>query len=88
MRQAHEIERMSLVVRDLDERVVVVGLHDGANGSCRPPAGVGYELNDVEGVVSGTGHQKEVAGPQGMSTDVETRRGGRSPATNQIVATR
>jgi hypothetical protein len=61
MRQAHEIQRVPLVIRDLDECALVVGLEDGANGPRRPPAGIDNQLDDVKSAVSGMSHQDEVS---------------------------
>ena len=78
VRERDEIEPMSAIVADLDERLLGVGLHDGSDRSGRPSAGVDFELDDVEDLVLHGGHVGIVAVGHGMSTHVEVRRGAAS----------
>lgn len=87
VRERDEIEPMSAIVADLDERLVGVGLHDGSDRSGRPSAAVDFELDDIEDLVVDSGHVGIVAVGHGMSTHVEVRRGAASVATIQVVMT-
>lgn len=86
MGERHEVQRMPAGIGDLDHRGRLVGLHDGPDGARRPPTGLGEELDDI---VLGVAlrHRVIVAAGHGMSTQIETNRGGRSLSTSQIVAT-
>lgn len=88
MWQADEVCGVAAVVGDLHECALVVGLDDGALCPGGPAPGRGQELDYVEDGVSAGGHIPEsVASGHGMSTQVETSRGGCSPSMIQIVAT-
>lgn len=88
MRHGDEVERVSAVVVDLDERLLGVGLHDRADGAGGPSAGVGQELDDIEDRVLWISHGLLIlAAIHGMSTQVEVRRGGPSPSVIQVVTT-
>ena len=88
MRQAYEVRGPTAVVGDLHQGTLIVGLDDGAPGPGGPAPGGGEELDDVEDGVSAVAHTPESVAPgHGMSTQVETSRGGCSPWIIQIVAT-
>lgn len=88
MRQRDEVEGMATVIADLDKRLLGVRLHDRADRSGGPAAGIDGELDDVENWISCGRHSVWIlAGRHGMSTHVEVRRGGESPSTIQVVTT-
>jgi hypothetical protein len=88
VREAHEVCGPAAVVSDLHEGALVVGLDDGAPRPRGPAPGRGTELDYVEDGVSEVGHTPNSVAPvYGISTQVETSRGGCSPAMIQIAAT-
>jgi hypothetical protein len=46
-----EIERVAAIVVDLDQRQLIVGLYDGADGSGRPASGGDQQLDHIENCV-------------------------------------
>lgn len=87
VRERHEIESVTAVIADLDERLVGVGLHHGSDRPGRPPARIDFELDNVEDLVWDRGHIGIVAVGHGMSTQVDVRRGAAAAATIQVVTT-
>lgn len=86
--QGNEVEAVAAVVGDLDEDTPVVGLDDRADGSGGPSARLSAQLDDVEYLMFGVGHRAHsLAAIQGMSTQVEVRRGGVLPSISQVVTT-
>jgi hypothetical protein len=50
--EGDEVERVSVIVADLDECSLVVGLDDGPDRAGRPTAGIDEQFDDVEHSVS------------------------------------
>lgn len=48
MRQRDEVERVSAIVGDLDQRLVIVGLDDRSDGASRPAAWIDEQLDHCE----------------------------------------
>lgn len=88
VRESDEVESVSAVVADLNERLVAVSLDNGPEGAGGPPAGVDPKLDDGEDLVLDDCHRLViVAAAQGMSTQVEVNRGGAPAAIIQVVTT-
>ena len=83
-----EIQRVPAVVADLDQRELIVGLHDRPDRSGWPAPRVDKRLHHIQNLVPRICHRPMIlAARYGMSIHVDVRRGGRSRSTIQVVTT-